>query len=106
MSAKHWLAGTAAAIVLGLASMTAEAAPSGSAAADLKAAAGQGSAAVLAHWYRRDRYYRPYYYSYRPYYFVPRHRHYRHWRHPRWHYGYFYRPWHGYRHHHRHRHWW
>ena len=85
MGVKFWLTGAAAAIIIGTAGMSAEAAP---APTGLKATASEASAVEKAHGYRRyhRRYYRhyaiPYVYLGNPYW------HRRHWRD----YGYFYRP--------------
>jgi hypothetical protein len=91
MNLKTWLAGLAAALTLGLITVSAEAAPAGKAKA-LQGSAAQTSDVQEATWddrryYRRYHYYPRYRYReryYRPgfrfYYGSPRH-HRRHWRH-------------------------
>jgi hypothetical protein len=92
MTLKSWLAGLAGAVTLGLVTLPAEAAPSGSMSA-LQGAATQTTDVQQTHWYGRRYGYRygygpryRYRYDYRPgfrYYYGPRyhrrHWHYRHW---------------------------
>lgn len=95
-----WLVGAAAALTVGLAAATAEAAPATGAATGLKAAAGENSAVQDVHWGRR---------RYREYYGAPYWGYYSHY--PRY-YSYGYSPgirlyYGGPRRHHRHhRRWW